>query len=47
MAMGVADYAYIMSKGSIVYGSEPHDLIDNETVKAKYLGVGGVTTRYE
>ena len=40
MAMSVADYAYIMSKGSIVYGSAPADLIDNETVKTQYLGVG-------
>jgi len=40
MAMSVADYAYIMSKGSIVYGSAPQDLIDNETVKTQYLGVG-------
>ena len=40
MAMSVADYAYIMSKGSIVYGSAPEDLIDNETVKTQYLGVG-------
>jgi branched-chain amino acid transport system ATP-binding protein len=41
MAMSVADYAYIMSKGSIVYGSEPRDLIGNEAVKTQYLGVGG------
>jgi len=41
MAMSVADYAYIMTKGSIVYGSEPKDLIDNEGVKARHLGVGG------
>jgi len=40
MAMSVADYAYIMSKGSIVFGSAPDELIDNETVKAQYLGVG-------
>ncbi len=40
MAMSVADYAYIMSKGSIVYGSAPQDLIENETVKTQYLGVG-------
>jgi branched-chain amino acid transport system ATP-binding protein len=40
MAMSVADYAYIMTKGEIVYGSEPKDLIDNEPVKAKHLGVG-------
>jgi len=41
MAMSVADYAYIMSKGSIVYSSKPEELIDNEKVKTTYLGVGG------
>ncbi len=41
MAMSVADYAYIMSKGEMVYHSEPKDLVDNESVKAQYLGVGG------
>jgi branched-chain amino acid transport system ATP-binding protein len=40
MAMSVADYAYIMSRGTIVYESTPDKLIDNETVKATYLGVG-------
>jgi branched-chain amino acid transport system ATP-binding protein len=40
MAMSVADHAYIMSKGSIVYDSAPPDLVDNEAVKAQYLGVG-------
>jgi branched-chain amino acid transport system ATP-binding protein len=40
MAMDVADYAYIMSKGSIVYGSTPAELVDNEKVKSTYLGVG-------
>jgi hypothetical protein len=24
-----------------VYGSEPQELIDNDTVKTQYLGVGG------
>lgn len=41
MAMGVADYAYIMIKGEIVYASEPRELMDNEAVKTKHLGVGG------
>ncbi len=41
MAMGVADYVYIMSKGTIVYESTPEELRDNEEVKAKYLGVTG------
>lgn len=40
MAMSVADYAYIMSKGTIVYESTPDKLIDNESVKSMYLGVG-------
>ncbi len=40
MAMSVADYAYIMSKGSVVYESTPDQLIDNESVKSTYLGVG-------
>ncbi|OFW65344.1 MAG: ABC transporter ATP-binding protein [Actinobacteria bacterium RBG_13_63_9] len=40
MAMSVADHAYIMSKGTIVYESTPDKLIDNESVKSMYLGVG-------
>jgi branched-chain amino acid transport system ATP-binding protein len=40
MAMGVADYAYIMSKGTVVYDSTPDKLIADEHVKATYLGVG-------
>ncbi len=40
MAMSVADYAYVMSKGTIVHESEPEGLIDNESVKSMYLGVG-------
>ncbi len=41
MALGVADYVYIMSKGAIVYESTPEELRDNEEAKAKYLGVTG------
>jgi branched-chain amino acid transport system ATP-binding protein len=40
MAMSVADYVYIMSKGTIVYESTPEELIDNESIKNMYLGVG-------
>ncbi len=40
MAMSVADYAYIMSKGTIVYESTPDQLIENERIKSTYLGVG-------
>lgn len=40
MAMSVADYAYILSRGTVVYESIPEELIDNESVKGMYLGVG-------
>jgi branched-chain amino acid transport system ATP-binding protein len=40
MAMSVADYTYIMSKGTVVYESTPDKLIDDEHTKATYLGVG-------
>jgi len=40
MAMSVADYAYIMSRGTVVYESTPAELIHNETVKTMHLGVG-------
>ena len=41
MALGVADYVYVISKGAIVYQSTPEELRDNEEVKARYLGVTG------
>ena len=39
MALAVADYVYVISKGAIVYQSTPKELRDNEEVKAKYIGV--------
>ena len=39
MALGLADYVYIISKGLIVYESTPQELKANEEVKARYLGV--------
>jgi branched-chain amino acid transport system ATP-binding protein len=39
MALAVADYCYIISKGVIVYESTPEKLRDNEEVKARYLGL--------
>lgn len=38
-ALALADYAYVMSKGRIVYESAAADLWRNEEVKARYLGV--------
>ncbi len=40
MAMSVADYAYIMSRGAVVYESAPEQLINDEHAKATHLGVG-------
>ncbi len=39
MAFAVADYAYVLSRGEIVYESQPKELSDNEELKNKYLGV--------
>ena len=39
MALDLADYIYIMSKGQIAYESVPEELRDNEAIKNKYLGV--------
>lgn len=41
LALGVADYVYIINKGVIEYQSKPEELRNNEEVKAKYLGVSG------
>lgn len=39
MALSVADYIYIVSKGQIVYESNSEELRNNEEIKMKYLGV--------
>ena len=41
MALEVADYVYIISKGIIVHQSTSDQLISDKEVKAKYLGVSG------
>ena len=41
LALSVADYVYIISKGAIVYESTPDKLRDNEEVKSMYLGASG------
>ncbi len=41
MALELADYVYVMSKGKIVYESTPQELRYDDTTKAKYLGVTG------
>ena len=39
LALALADYAYVLNKGMIVYESTPQELEKNEEVKGIYLGV--------
>lgn len=39
MALGLADYVYVISKGAVVYESTPQELRTNEEVKSKHLGI--------
>ena len=39
MALKIADYVYIISKGTVVYESVPQEIRNNYDVKSKYLGV--------
>ena len=39
LALSVADRVHILSRGQIVHSSGPAELMANETVKARYLGV--------
>jgi branched-chain amino acid transport system ATP-binding protein len=39
MALGLADYVYVISKGTVVYESTPQELRTNEEVKSKHLGI--------
>jgi len=39
MAMALADYIYVISKGEVVHESTPEQMADNEEIKSKYLGV--------
>jgi branched-chain amino acid transport system ATP-binding protein len=39
MALSVADYVYIIDKGSVVYESKPQELRNHVEIKSKYLGV--------
>ena len=38
-ALRIADWAYIMSKGVVIYESGPKELQENGEVKSRYLGV--------
>ena len=38
-ALRLADYVYVLSKGKIIHASLPEELLQNEAVKSRYLGV--------
>jgi branched-chain amino acid transport system ATP-binding protein len=39
-ALGVADHVHVLSRGRIVHSSSPGELIANEEVKSRFLGLG-------
>jgi branched-chain amino acid transport system ATP-binding protein len=39
MALKLADYVYVISRGTVVYESKPEELRNNMEIKSKYLGV--------
>lgn len=39
MALGLADYVYVISKGAVVYESTPQELRNNDEVMNKHLGI--------
>jgi branched-chain amino acid transport system ATP-binding protein len=45
LALGIADYGYLMESGRIVLEGEPDKLRDNEDVKEFYLGLGELGQR--
>lgn len=41
MALSIADHAFVLNKGEIVYSGTPRELAADKQVQAQYLGVGG------
>ncbi len=39
LALSIADTAYIVSKGQVVYQGSPDELRNDEALRTKYLGV--------
>jgi branched-chain amino acid transport system ATP-binding protein len=39
LALSVADVVHVLSRGQIVYASTPAELLANEAIKSRYLGV--------
>jgi branched-chain amino acid transport system ATP-binding protein len=41
MALEVVDYVYLISKGIVVYECTPDELLKNEEIRARYIGIEG------
>lgn len=39
MALALADYVYVISRGKVVYGSKPQSLSADEAIMSRYVGV--------
>ena len=39
LALSIGDFAYVMSKGKIVFESAPDQIVNNDEIKSKYLGI--------
>jgi branched-chain amino acid transport system ATP-binding protein len=39
LALQVADYVYVLSRGRVVHASSPDELWRNDEVKGRYLGL--------
>jgi len=39
LALDLGDFAYVMSKGKIVFEADPVEIVNNADIKSKYLGV--------
>jgi len=39
MAVSIADRVYVLSRGEIVYAGRPHELVANEHITSRYLGI--------
>jgi branched-chain amino acid transport system ATP-binding protein len=39
LALSVADRVHVLNRGRIVHSSAPHELLKNDDVTSRYLGV--------
>ena len=39
LALSIGDFVYVMSKGRIVFESPPDQIVNNDEIKSKYLGI--------